>query len=112
MSQVTTLSESKRKLLEQYLRDGAQQPANSTARETRRPEGQPVPLSLSQEQLVLHERRLQGNPAPYNECITLKMPGPVNVSVLEQSLNEIVRRHEIWRTTYDLRNGKLIQLVH
>src|SRR5262249_7881960 len=30
----------------------------------------------------------------------------------EQSLNEIVRRHEIWRTTYDLSNGQLVQMVH
>jgi hypothetical protein len=112
MSQVTTLSEAKRKLLEKYLRDGAQQPANRTATKTRKPAGQPAPLSLSQEQLVLRERRLQGDPAPYNECITLKMLGPVNVSILEQSLNEIVRRHEIWRTTYDLSNGQLVQMVH
>jgi hypothetical protein len=112
MSQVTTLSEAKRKLLEKYLRDGAQQPAHPTATKTRKPGDQPAPLSLSQEQLVLRERRLQGNPAPYNECITLKMRGPVNVSVLEQSLNEIVRRHEIWRTTYDLSNSQLVQMVH
>src|SRR5262249_48613002 len=109
---VASLSESKRKLLEKYLRDGAQEPARPVATRMRRPKGQPSPLSLSQEQLVLRERSLQGDPAPYNECITLKMLGPVNVSVLEQSLAEVVRRHEIWRTTYDLSNGQLVQIVH
>jgi len=112
MSQVSTLSESKRKLLEKYLRDGAQNQANPTARIPRRPQRQSAPLSLSQEQLVLRERRLQGDPAPYNECITVKMLGPLNRSVLEQSFSEIIRRHEIWRTTYDTNGGQLVQIVH
>jgi hypothetical protein len=40
------------------------------------------------------------------------MEGPLEVPLLERSLAEIIRRHEIWRTSYDIRNGLLVQVVH
>jgi len=32
--------------------------------------------------------------------------------VLERCLQEIVRRHEIWRTTFDGGGNELVQIVH
>jgi hypothetical protein len=40
------------------------------------------------------------------------MAGTLDLSILERSLAEIIRRHEIWRTTYDIRNGQPVQVVH
>jgi hypothetical protein len=48
----------------------------------------------------------------YNESITIYRTGPLDVSILEQSLAEIIRRHEIWRTTFDMIEGRPVQIVH
>lgn len=40
------------------------------------------------------------------------MEGPLDILALERSLSEIIQRHEIWRTSYDIKDGKLIQVIH
>jgi hypothetical protein len=105
------LSEAKRKLLEQYLSQGRIKSAGQAVGIPPRPPGELVPLSLSQEQLWFRERTTLGVPPLYNECVTVRMPGSIEVPVLERSLAEIIRRHEIWRTTYDTRNGQPIQII-
>ncbi len=107
-----TLSEAKRKLLESYVQ-GDRTPTflGPPPITSRRFDG-PAPLSLSQEQLLLRERSAPDIPPLYNECITLRMSGPLDVRVLERSLTEIIRRHEIWRTSYETRNGRTVQIVH
>jgi len=106
------LSEVKRTLLNRYL-DGRVPPAGAAARViTPRPSGQPAPVSLFQEQLLLRERNTPRIPRLYNECITVRMRGALEVPVLERSLDEIVRRHEIWRTSYEYSNGYITQIVH
>ena len=107
---VEPLSEAKRKLLEKYLHQGA-----ATARRSviaPRSSAEPAPLSLSQEQLWLRERNTHGIAPLYNECIVVRMAGPLDVPVLERSFTEIIRRHEIWRTSYDAGNGQPMQFVH
>jgi condensation domain-containing protein len=109
---VTQLSEAKRKLLESYLHGGAVQAVAARSPITPRTSQQPAPLSLSQEQLFLRETRRPGIPPLYNECIQLRMTGPIQISLLERSLAEIIRRHEIWRTNYVTTNGQPVQVVH
>lgn len=48
----------------------------------------------------------------HNECVTVHMHGPLNVPALEASFNEIIRRHEAWRTTFENRDGQPVQVVH
>jgi hypothetical protein len=106
------LSEAKLRLLQRYLSGSVSQTVAASRPITPRPSGEPALLSLSQEQLVLRESSMADIPPLYNECITLRMEGPLEVALLERSLAEIIRRHEIWRTSYDLRNGRLVQVVH
>jgi aspartate racemase len=40
------------------------------------------------------------------------MAGPLDISILERCMAEIIRRHEIWRTSYDSTNGQPTQKVH
>jgi surfactin family lipopeptide synthetase A len=61
---------------------------------------------------LLREQRLQGDPPLYNECIRLRMKGPLDVLILEKSLREIIRRHEIWRSSYAMTGGQLSQVIH
>lgn len=77
----------------------------------RRPVGNSIPLSFSQQQLWLLVQSLP-NPSIYNECVTLYLPGVLDVSILEQSLNEIIRRHEAWRTSFPLIDGQPMQMLY
>ncbi len=69
-----------------------------------------APLSYGQEQIWLHSQ-LVPEIALYNEPVTLKKSGPLDVPVLQRALNEIVRRHESWRTTFGFEGEQLIQTV-
>lgn len=107
------LSRSKQALLKKYLCGDLGQPAGKSSAITRRPSGEIAPLSLSQQELWRREVSVPGIPPLYNESVTLHMTGPIDVAALEQSFNEIVQRHEVWRTTFDtLDDGQLVQIIH
>ena len=109
--EVSALSEPKRKLLEKYLREGPAQALGRASVIAPRPKGEPTPVSLSQEQVLLREELVPAIPALYNESVTVYRYGPLNIEVLERSLREVIRRHEIWRTTYTRSNGSTFQVV-
>ncbi len=48
----------------------------------------------------------------YNEPVTIHHSGPLDVTSLERSFNEILRRHEAWRTTFKVVEGQPFQEVH
>ena len=49
--------------------------------------------------------------AAYNLCTTLSFHEPLDPAILEKSLAEIVRRHEILRTTFDAIDGQGVQII-
>jgi acyl carrier protein len=56
-----------------------------------------IPLSYAQKRLwYLHQ--LEPNNTVYNVFDAVRIIGSLNIPALEQSLNEIIRRHEILRT--------------
>ena len=112
MNSASALSEAKRKLLETYVRGNKTPGLPPLEAITSRHSDEPAPLSLSQEQLLLREKSSPDIPPLYNECITLRMSGPLDVHILERSFSEIIRRHEIWRTSYKTLNGQMVQIVH
>jgi aspartate racemase len=59
----------------------------------------------------LHSQ-LAGGYQIYNEPITIHRRGELNVSALERSFSEIVRRHEAWRTTFQWEGDEPVQMVH
>ena len=112
IANVHSLSETKRRLLDRYLRQGpAQQPGCASAI-TPRPLAEPTPLSLSQEQIFLREELVPEIPPLYNESVTVYRFGSMDVDLLERSFTEVIRRHEIWRTTYHTVNGATLQTVN
>ena len=110
MPQTAQLSDAKRTLLAKYLAGTA---ATRGVRPiARRPEGALAPLSLSQEELWRHQLQAPSIPPLYNECVTVQMNGPLQISALEQALTEVIRRHEIWRTTFETKAGGPVQVIH
>jgi len=70
-----------------------------------------LPVSFSQERVWFVQ---QLNPASlaYNFQATIRLQGELAIEKLEQALSEIVRRHEIWRTTFLEKDGRVIQVIH
>jgi hypothetical protein len=68
------------------------------------------PLSFAQQQLWFLDR-LKPDNYVYNESVAVRLSGKLNLAVLEQSLNEIIRRHESLRTTFTLVEGRPSQVV-
>ncbi|MBA3354607.1 MAG: amino acid adenylation domain-containing protein [Pyrinomonadaceae bacterium] len=77
---------------------------------SRRSESNFVPLSFAQQQFWFIDQLEPGNPA-YNMAWGFIVTGPLNVTVLEQSLNDIVRRHEALRTTFATVDGSPVQVI-
>ncbi|HEX8903418.1 MAG TPA: condensation domain-containing protein, partial [Longimicrobiaceae bacterium] len=48
----------------------------------------------------------------YRAQTTLRFRGPLDIPALERALTEIVRRHEIFRTTFPVIDGGPVQLIH
>ncbi|MFN6484872.1 MULTISPECIES: condensation domain-containing protein [unclassified Nostoc] len=70
-----------------------------------------LPLCLAQERLWFLDQLEPGNPF-YNVAIAIRLTGKLNPVILEQSLNEIIKRHESLRTTFPTIDGRPIQVIH
>ncbi|WP_377477713.1 MAG: amino acid adenylation domain-containing protein [Microcoleus anatoxicus] len=68
------------------------------------------PASFAQQRLWFLHRLAPGNPF-YNVSTALRLTGSLNSIALEQTFNEIVRRHEILRTTFAVVAGELSQII-
>ncbi|HEX2207391.1 MAG TPA: amino acid adenylation domain-containing protein, partial [Longimicrobium sp.] len=77
----------------------------------RAPRDRPLPLSFSQQATWFFEQFSPGQLA-YRAQATFRFRGPLNVAALEGALTEIVRRHEIFRTTFPVENGEPVQRIH
>jgi amino acid adenylation domain-containing protein len=68
------------------------------------------PLSVAQEGLW-YLSLLVPNQISYNEAICIRKDGPFDLGSFRRSFNEIVRRHQAWRTTFDVVGGVAVQVV-
>jgi amino acid adenylation domain-containing protein len=75
----------------------------------RAPRHAPLPLSFMQER-VWHMAQREGRPSVYN--LEVRLEGVLSVPALELSLNEVVRRNEVLRTTFTSFQGRLSQVIH
>jgi amino acid adenylation domain-containing protein len=116
------LSETRRALLEKYLRGEMARPKTKPALIPRRNGDGTAPLSSSQQQIWLHSQlarsvageggRDNGASLIYNEPITIHRRGELDVFALERSFTEMVWRHEAWRTTFHWEGERAVQIVH
>ncbi len=106
---ITDFSVEKRRLLERYLKSAGLNLSSAViipqARTTNK-----FPLSFAQQRLWFLEQ-LEPNSAVYNLPDSHYFKGPLNFDALERSLSEIVRRHEILRTTFQTVAGEPVQVI-
>lgn len=92
-------SPAKQALLEKRLRGNA-----AVVTLPKRPETEFAPTTFAQQRLWFLDQ-LEPGSATYTIPIVMRVRGPLHIPVLEQCLNELVRRHETWRTTFESRDG-------
>ncbi|MHC5853062.1 amino acid adenylation domain-containing protein [Nostoc sp.] len=71
----------------------------------------PAPLSFAQQRLWFLQQLDPSNPY-YSELACVQLVGALNVDALERSFNEIVRRHEALRTTFEIVEERAVQIIH
>ncbi len=94
---LSKLSPEKRKLLEKKLKEQGRL-ANA------------FPLSYAQQRLWFLQQ-LEPDSTAYHIPAAVRLKGPLNIEALEKSFREIIRRHEILRTTFTTINGTPMQVV-
>jgi hypothetical protein len=67
-------------------------------------------LSFAQ-QAVWDFQQLYPESCAYNSPIALRFTGTLSPKVLEKSINEIIRRHEILRTTFPIKEEQPVQVI-
>ncbi|HEX4216630.1 MAG TPA: amino acid adenylation domain-containing protein [Candidatus Dormibacteraeota bacterium] len=70
----------------------------------------PVPASFGQRQLWFLTE-LAGDSPVYNESVTIQCPEDIEIPALEKAFNEILRRHEAWRTVLRPDGDDVVQVV-
>lgn len=70
-----------------------------------------LPLSFAQQRLWFLDQLIPNNPF-YNIPVALHLTGSLNLAALEQTFNEIVRRHEALRTTFVMQSEQPIQVIN
>jgi amino acid adenylation domain-containing protein len=103
------LSAKKKAVLEALLsKEGM---AREEDRIPRRRESGPVPLSFSQQRLWFFDQFEPAN-FVYNLLSPVSLRGKLDVSALQQAFNNLALRHETLRTTFELRDGQPVQIIH
>ena len=71
----------------------------------------PTELSFAQERLWFLDQLMPGSSA-YNIANAVRIRGVLEIGVLERAVEELVRRHEVLRTTIEVTEGKAVQVIH
>ena len=106
---IAELSPEKRELLDKLLRQKGIGASQITPIPRRRA-SESHPVSFAQQRLwVLHQ--LDPSSPAYNMPESIRLGGPLNLRALEESLNEIIRRHEVLRTSFRTTEHGPVQVV-
>jgi amino acid adenylation domain-containing protein len=105
----TNISTDDLELLAYLLEDGGSvaAPAQKISRQEKAGD---LPLSFAQQRLWFLDQ-LEPGQAAYNIPLALRLTGALQIAAFERALNEIIRRHDILRTTYKSRDAEPVQVV-
>lgn len=108
--EISELTPKQRDLLWQQLLKQSSGEAVRPQAIPRREESEYAELSFAQQRVWFLQQMEPGNTA-YNFPLALRIDGAFDVTVLERSLREVIRRHEVLRTQFPLVNGHAMQVV-
>ncbi|MBW4497711.1 MAG: amino acid adenylation domain-containing protein [Oscillatoria princeps RMCB-10] len=75
------------------------------------PRSKSIPLSFAQARLWFLDQ-LQPNSSLYNIPLALRLSGQLNIAALQSSINEIIQRHEAFRTNFTTgEEGQPVQII-
>ncbi|MDI1443020.1 amino acid adenylation domain-containing protein [Polyangium sp. 6x1] len=107
---LASLTPAQRELFEQRARQKGLDSSRLQSIQRRPSDGTPALLSFSQERLwFLHQMSV--DTTPLNLVFASHLGGTPDVSALERAFSEIVRRHEVLRTRFVLREGVPVQQI-
>jgi len=69
-----------------------------------------LPLSYAQQRLWFLDQLESGSPV-YNIALAMRLIGRLNLAALERTFDELVRRHDILRTTFPAQDGQPVQVI-
>jgi hypothetical protein len=106
----TSISQQQRDLVDAWLKErGAVGKVKVRAIPTRANQSS-ARASVEQEQIWIHAE-LAGKKPVYVESVTVHYNGVLDVDALRRSLASFIQRHSAWRTTFELRDGELFQII-
>ena len=104
---IALLSPEKRALFAARLA-GTERPLHGLKQVPALKRGVPAPLSHNQRSVWFLDQLYPGNVA-YNSPIAVRFSGQLDPNALEWSWNELIRRHDLLRTVFDVRDGDPVQ---
>ncbi|WP_375476969.1 amino acid adenylation domain-containing protein [uncultured Nostoc sp.] len=104
------LSPAKQAILEKRLQ-GESEPDIQQIVIPRRTQKSPILLSAPQQRLWFLQQ-LEPQSSIYNEFACIQLKGVLNCAALEKSFNEIVKRHESLRTSFETLDNRPVQVIH
>jgi amino acid adenylation domain-containing protein len=93
--------------IEEAIKAGERDEAPPLVRVSR--EGR-LPLSFAQQRLWFQDQLMPNNPL-YNCPVAIRLQGRLDLEALERVINEIVRRHEVLRTRFEVEEGEPMQVI-
>jgi amino acid adenylation domain-containing protein len=93
--------------VENALRQG---PSETNLPLVRAPRDRHLPASFGQRALWFHDQLEPGSCA-YNLVFSYRFSGELDVQLMEQSINQIVARHEVLRTVFEAVDGRPVQNI-
>jgi amino acid adenylation domain-containing protein/non-ribosomal peptide synthase protein (TIGR01720 family) len=97
------------RIIERALKSGAR--LKELPPLTRTPRDGALPLSFAQQRLWFLDQLEAGTATAYNVPAALRLTGLLNIDALSRSLTEIVRRHEVLRTTFSMIDEQPVQVI-
>src|SRR5690242_14720210 len=101
---VTTVSSAKRDLLAKLLSGDLQQESSTITAIPPRASAAGARLSFAQERLWFLDQLMPGSPV-FNVPMAVRISHPLDLDTLQRTVDEIVRRHEVFRTAFAAHDG-------
>jgi len=110
VKRIANLPPVKLELLSRRIKAVSNNQSRSQMIEKRERPDSPAPLSFAQQRLWFLAQ-LDPNSASFNIPVAVRLIGGLDTGILEASLNEIVKRHEVLRTSFKEQKAEPVQII-